>query len=346
MLGPLLYCGLSAARDARAAAFLPDYRQALTANRYRLSHAVAAREALEGAGLRPVLLKGGAFVQRFATATAGVRPMSDLDVLVGPGEFAEAGRVLAGLGFEAVRVDRFPVSHRAAPARSFLKAHGGSSVEIDLHRAVGQWPVGTALLRVVRDTAERAGGWLVPSLPAAFCLAALHRARHGYLLSCMDLLDVARATTAMDEREWAETVDVAARCAATGAAYAALRQACWWFGGGDVERARLESLRARIGRARRELLNRMAPLEGPLAAVPFWNRPLVRNLVVIPCATGTPGRALVAMSTFLPLRAADEWVLARQRIGGPLAGARQVWKHVVWGADPGGAVRDSREARQ
>jgi hypothetical protein len=340
MLGPLMYCGLAAREDERARVFLADYRHALTANTFRLAQAATVRDALAQAGMEPVLIKGGAFLVRFGTAHPGIRPMSDLDMLVAGDQFHAAARVLSGLGFAPVS-DAFPASRRLAPARGFVRHHGAMRVDLDLHRAVAQWPIARDLRTAVLREAERVGGWSVPSLASSFGLTALHRARHGYLWSCLDLLDLKRMADAMDDDAWQAAMDTSRRCRLDGAVYAAFRQAAWWFGERAADGDRLARLRRRLGALSRHLIDRMAPVEGPLMPDAVWNRPLVRNLVVMPCATGTPARAWLAMATFLPLRLADECLVAgraQPRAGGLLP---HLWKHVVRGADPTAGARSA-----
>ncbi len=347
MLAPLAHRALAVCGDARAGFFLPDYRHALTSNRYRLAHAAAARDALEAEGHRVVLIKGGSFLVRFGGSDVGIRPMSDLDLLVDPHAFAAAGQVLTRLGF-APASGRFRFSRRAAPSRPFVQRFGAAQVELDLHRAVAQWPLAGTLRRELFAGAARVGGWLVPTPSAAFCLAALHRARHGYVWSCLDLLELRRIADTLDADGWDALVDTARICRLTGAAYAAFRQALWWFGEDEAGRARLARLAVGVGGTRRRLLERMAPVDGPLAPSPAWNRPLVRNLVVMPCATETPVQALTALGVFLPLRLAEEWLHTRQADGGTAARLGRVVRHAVWGAEravrPDAAAPEGREA--
>jgi hypothetical protein len=138
----------------------------------------------------------------------------------------------------------------------------------------------------------------------------------------------------MDGEAWEAVIDTAVRCRLVGAAYAAFRQAAWWFGSSAADEERIGALHARLGVIARHLIERMAPVDGPLNPDAAWNRPLVRNLVVMPCATGTPLRALLATATFLPLRVMDE-SLAVVR-GAPSAGAflPHLWRYAVRGATP------------
>lgn len=331
VLAPLMYQALSRLGDERASTFVAEYRQALTANRFRLTHAVLVRDALERAGLQVILIKGGAFLQRFAGADLGVRPMSDLDLLVGPGEFDEAVRVMLGLGY--MPTDLRPISQRAAPARSFVREQPAARLDFDVHRALAQWPLALPLLHAVRSGTERVNGWTLPALPLAFCVTALHRARHGFQLSWRDLLDLKRTSEALDDDKWGEMIEAAARSRVTGAAYASFRQAVWWFGAAERDQDRLAQIALRISASRRRWLERMAPLEGRLAAGPVWNRPLVRNLVVTPCATGTFARSVAATIGFLPLRAADEWVKVSRLGRSPLARLRHLSRFIVRGAE-------------
>lgn len=95
----------------------------------RLDGAVAA---LRGAGLRPVLLKGAAFL-RTLYRDVRERPMADIDLLLSGARARKARDVLLAEGWEWDR-ERFPeeryVRHFHLPP---LQAPGGSGVALELH---------------------------------------------------------------------------------------------------------------------------------------------------------------------------------------------------------------------
>ena len=139
-LAPFLYRTLANDDTAIARAFAADYRHAATANLIRLAHGARVRDDLEGAGLSPILLKGGAFLVRLGPDDVGIRPMADLDLLVDADRFRDAEACLRAAGFEAAS-DRSRVSAVTAPGRSFIRRQPPLDLEIDLHRALAPWPL-------------------------------------------------------------------------------------------------------------------------------------------------------------------------------------------------------------
>jgi hypothetical protein len=74
------------------------YRRAWTRNQMLFAHVGSAAEALGEAGIDTLVLKGGALA-RLDYEDVGVRPMSDLDLLVHPEDAQNAGRLLTSLGW-------------------------------------------------------------------------------------------------------------------------------------------------------------------------------------------------------------------------------------------------------
>ena len=303
-LGTLLQRALAHAGDSRAAQFT-GWARSVTAQNLRLfADGARIRDELERAGITPVLLKGGAFVVRCAPGDVGIRRMADLDLLVGPGRFPDAARRLESLGMERVPpVYRF--SSRIAPAWTFVLPNATGGTQIDLHRHVAQWPVQTTFGRRVQAEREWVSGWQLPRRAHMLMLAAMHRARHGFALAGRDLLDIQRLGDDLDEPGWRDLAHDVGRERLIGACYAAVRQAAWWFDERGDAHPGVRALRAVIGDGRRRLMERMAPPEGALAPDEFWQRPIVRNLLVGPVALGSTWRSAVAAATFLPLRVMD-----------------------------------------
>jgi len=129
-LGPLL------AEDPDAGRLKGIYRRSWAANQVALTVGQQAIEALRGAAIEVLALKGGALL---ATAYKGVgaRPMADLDLAVPVDRVEAAIEALSGAGFSAAVED---------PARALRQHHSTPFTnpeghEIDLHRGA-LWRVG------------------------------------------------------------------------------------------------------------------------------------------------------------------------------------------------------------
>jgi hypothetical protein len=286
----------------------------------------------------PILLKGGAFLVRYCHDTPGLRPMADLDVLVAPDQYETARSILQHDCHLRPREDATPFSARVNHASAFVSAGGPMAVTIDLHRDVAHWPIATDLGRRILARHNRAGSWRVPRLVDAFCLTALHRARHGFAWSPLDLVEVKRTAQALTDGDWREVVDHAAAWRFAGAVWVSYRQAVWWLGADPRDEPRLAEIEEHLGATARRLLESMAPPEDVLEPDVRWRRPLLRNFVVGPCAMATPGRAIAAAALFLPLRAAEEWARATRQGLGPMSRLRRLWAYMRNGADTSGAV--------
>jgi hypothetical protein len=331
-LAALLSRALDQAGDARAATFLADYRHTLTANLLRSTRAVRVADALASAGIKAVLLKGAAFLARFPAYDPGLRPMSDVDVLVSPAEFERAVGVLRAHGL-APAFARYDVSAAAAPGRLFVLRGGALDLEIDLHSRVAQWPLHTRTAASTLERSEPAGSWLVPSLPDAIAGVAIHRASHAFVWSGLDLVDLRHLVDSLGDPEWAACVEHLDGLGALAPTYATYRQALYTLG--DPRAAdpdRLASLARRLGVVRRRWLGTLAPEDGAIRPRVSQDRPLTRNLVIHPVVTGSVVRPLAAAVVYLPLRVADEWKHAGgqgRSLGRRLAA---VWRHVTGGA--------------
>jgi len=308
-LSGLLFRALRDADDARADNFKAEYRHAATANLIRLSHADAFCRALETAGIVPVLIKGASFLARVPD-DLGVRAMADVDVLVAAADCARAAEQLRASGYH-LHGDYGDRIRRTVPALDYIKDGGPCAVEIDLHRGLAQAPMLPDLPSAVLANHQVCGTWRVPAPPEAFCITAVHRARHGYVWSGLDLVDLKWTADGADDQTWNAIVRAAECHGVAGAAYAAFRQAIWWLGEREADAARLAELGRLVSPLRRYALERMAEPAAVLEANPMWARPLMRMLVVHPCSISSPWRSVAAAAVHLPRRAMDDWDRSR-----------------------------------
>lgn len=330
-LAPLVHRALAAADDPRASRFVADYRHSLTANMLRLTRVARVLDAFEVAGIRAVLLKGAAFLSRFSASDPALRPMSDVDVLVGGRSWDAAVDVLGAARFTPA-AERYEISAAAAPGRSFLLGGGALDLEIDLHRAVEQWPLYTRLATQTLVRAERVGGSWLPAIPDAIACASVHRARHAFVWSCLDLIDVRCLMDALDDDAWGACVDDLIRTGALAATYATFRQALFALGDvGPADTHRLAMLAARLTPGRRDRLHRIAPEDGAFRPPLSLDRPLTRNLVIQPAVTGSYVRPLAGALVYLPLRVVDEWRHAGRAGAGAKGRIVRVWQHLRGG---------------
>jgi len=128
---PLLYRNLGPALNGDpGAAWLKDaYRTSWTASQLCLRTARHAIEALRGAGLEILALKGAALIGT-AYEDAGARPLADADLAVEPGRAGDAVRALEQAGFVA----REQNPQRLLEVRHSLAFRDPGGREVDLHR--------------------------------------------------------------------------------------------------------------------------------------------------------------------------------------------------------------------
>jgi hypothetical protein len=322
--GPFLYRALHRAGDSRSGGLVAEYRHTATANLIRLGRAARVRDAMEAQGITPVLLKGGAFLVRYSRDELGLRPMADIDLLVPPAQYAPATDVLEACGFRLVS-GTSRASDRASHAESFASTTAPVPVEIDLHRGLAHWPIATGLTRRIQATTDRLDSWRVPQPADAVCLSALHRARHGFSWSLIDLFEMKRVARDLDAGAWGDLLDRASADHLTGAVWASYRQALWWLGADAGDDERLTRLAARLSAARRRVLDRIAAPARLLVPDSRWRGPLLRNLIVYPLAMTTAGRAFAAAAMFLPGRAVEEWTAASRDGLSPARRVQRLW---------------------
>ncbi len=129
-LGPLL------AEDPDAGRLKGVYRRSWAENQLVLKTGRRAIEALHGAGLEVLALKGGALLSS-AYRDIGARPMSDLDLAVRAERIEVAVEALEAAGFAAERGNPLPI----LAVHHSLGFFDDEEREIDLHRGL-QWRAG------------------------------------------------------------------------------------------------------------------------------------------------------------------------------------------------------------
>lgn len=182
--------------------------------------AAQAIVALRDRGIDSVLLKGPATVHWLYQDDPSRRRYTDVDLLVDPTRFDEAGAVLAEVGFR----DRLAGLRQAEADRLYERAWVRAPGEmIEVHRGffgVGDWAAFWAAMRhhshrlavagLDVDVPDRVGGALV---------YALHAVAHGTerKLSRKPLADLDRALMIFDEETWREAAELAEAVGAAGA---------------------------------------------------------------------------------------------------------------------------------
>jgi hypothetical protein len=278
--------------------------------------------ALRGRGLGSVLLKGPA-IAHWLYDNRLDRRYRDIDLLVDPDRFAEAGAVMAEQGF--VEADTPSMPHHSVWDRP-----GTVPVRVELHRALYWTRCPDALVwslladdpdeLVVADTR-------VPTLatPGRLLMVALHAAQHGRGFS-QSLTDLELACRRAEASEWEHAAQLAGRLGALEP-----------FGAG----LRLHPLGARIADALRVPMTRSREL-ALLSATP---PPTAMGFERLAMARGTRDRIRLVVEEVAP-PPSFMWVwhpLARRgRLG---LGLAYLWRPswLLWKAPAG--LRAWRRAR-
>lgn len=165
-------------------------------------------EATRARGIAVVPLKGSALLG-LGVHGAGVRPMSDIDLLVRPVDEAKLAEVLQSLGYRpcfATRRHAVFVPLGQAPPQVFGE-HLDNSFKIEVHRALAEpLPVSQVEITALawpRDAHPGANAYA--SNAALFCHLMLH-ATGGmctHTLRFMQLIDLARLAPRLTRAEWA-----------------------------------------------------------------------------------------------------------------------------------------------
>jgi len=173
--------------------------------------------ALEMAGIRSILLKGPS-IARWLYDEQDVRNYSDIDLLVGPQQMAEAERVLTQAGFVFSDPPLIP-GDRPHHADSWIRHRDGAAV--DLHRTIiGAQAPPVRVWGVLSGRTDRmqvrGHDVDVLDIPARCVQIALHAAHHGAQLG-HTLSDLERALDRVEIEIWREAAAVAAEIDALGA---------------------------------------------------------------------------------------------------------------------------------
>jgi hypothetical protein len=183
-------------------------------------------EVLDALAERAVacLLLKGPVLARWLYRDGAARHYVDTDILVSPGDFPVAQRVLAGIGF-SIRVDDSDTPGWRQVAHHWVRARDGANV--DLHRTlVGVGVSDRAFWDVVSADTEpfRVGGCEVrtPGLPVRALHIALHAAQHGTRAG-KHLDDLERGLSLIETAVWRSACSLADRLGATGAFATGLR---------------------------------------------------------------------------------------------------------------------------
>ena len=193
---------------------------------------VPALEALRDAGIQPVVMKGmhTAFTH---FDDPGARPISDVDLIVAPGEVAAAERALVAAGFTGSSLVRTPYKRDWYPPDDDPRIHSLERFDardrwkIELHAGVSfdhlAWTP-LALLDIGGTTEWSALGVpvRVPTPAALVALLAVHASGELYARRLLRLTELALVVRRERELSWREVERVLDRSAALRLAYPAL----------------------------------------------------------------------------------------------------------------------------
>jgi putative nucleotidyltransferase-like protein len=164
-------------------------------------------EATRKSGVAVVPLKGSALLT-LGVHRSGVRPMSDIDLLVTPGQAAAAAEALGSVGYKSCYATRrhavfVPVDH-AIP--NLFGEHVDNSFRIELHLKIAEplpiSPVDITARVWPRDAQPGANRYAAND--ALFCHVMLHATggMRTNTLRFMQLIDLARLAPRLTREEW------------------------------------------------------------------------------------------------------------------------------------------------
>jgi hypothetical protein len=197
-------------RDEGNAGVIQSLRE--EAHRIRINRATAELfRALSNAHIRSILIKGPTTAALLYPAED--RHYNDIDLLVEPTQFNDAGRIAESLGFHirsapVGRIGRRVWRMLEAEERTFDRESDG--VSLDLHRSFHQLPVRFNLLDVLwatRSSMEIAGESVtIPSRSSIALLTILHAAGMNHRLANSARLreDLMRVITVLPTSVWPE----------------------------------------------------------------------------------------------------------------------------------------------
>ncbi|HUL25038.1 MAG TPA: nucleotidyltransferase family protein [Streptosporangiaceae bacterium] len=178
---------------------------------------------MDAAGIDCMVLKGPAMAHRLYADAPGCRNYGDIDLLVAPWHFGDAGRVLASLGFE----DQLPGIRASETARMQghpWRRHGAAHIVVDLHRGfhnVADWPAWWDLLSARREVLVVEGQPVaIPDQAGCALVAALHASTSNSGGKALE--DLRRALRLFDDDVWRQAAGLAGSVDAGGAFAAAL----------------------------------------------------------------------------------------------------------------------------
>jgi Uncharacterised nucleotidyltransferase/Transglutaminase-like superfamily len=176
---------------------------------------------LDAAGIDCMVLKGPAMARHLYGDAPGGRNYGDIDLLVAPGDFEEAGRRLASLGFED-RLAGIRGSEAARLQGRPWRRDGVAEIAVDLHRGfhnVADRSAWWQLLSRHREVLLIEGCPVpIPDRVGCAVIAALHASVPSSLSKPLE--DLRRALRLFDDDVWRQAAELAGAVGA-GAAFAA-----------------------------------------------------------------------------------------------------------------------------
>lgn len=303
------------------------YRQSWYRNRLTIAAGLQAIKVLREAGMEPLALKGLGLIAT-AYPEPALRPMLDVDLLVGPKDFDRAASALLGAGWKPTRGSVRDFFRRANVFHAMPLA-GPDGVELDLHRAMLEERVHPDVDRVVRARSVPAqiGHQTVQTLSREdhLILACVHGARWDWVPAIRWVADVAWLLKEAGAIDWDYIVHEARR-----------RQL------GLVLCSSLELAAEYCPAIPDDVTDRLRGLPQPrLAKMDFhaqnassevWRGGRILTRYAHMTASRNMARQLIDLPTYL------EWIWELDRPRDvPLDGARRVWARVRGGT--GGGIR-------
>jgi hypothetical protein len=177
---------------------------------------------LDAAGIDAVLLKGPAMAHHLYGDAPGTRNYGDVDLLVAPGHFDAAGRILASLGFE----DQLAGIRASEAARLHARPwhrDGAACIAVDLHRGFHNVADRLAWWELLRQHCQvlvvEGQPVAIPDRVGCALIACLHASDESS--PGKPLEDLRRALRLFDDEVWRQAAGLA-RSVGAGSAFAAV----------------------------------------------------------------------------------------------------------------------------